>query len=98
LCGLEEETNAHLFLTYNITHKIWNTCSKWVEVSTTHHNQLKNHFQLFDLLTLNSKGNKLWNDVWFAIIKNICDHRNNIVFRQRKVDANDIFPLPQLNA
>jgi len=24
LCGLEEETNTHLFLTCNIAHKIWN--------------------------------------------------------------------------
>jgi len=73
-------------------------CNRWVEVSTAHHNQLKAHFQQFDVLTLNSKGNKLWKGVWVSIIRNIWDHRNKIVFRQGKVDVEEIFTMAQLNA
>ena len=62
-CGLEEETNTHLFLTCNVTIKIWNMCNRWVEVSAVHHNQLKAHFQQFEVMTLNNKGNKLWKGV-----------------------------------
>ena len=74
-CGLEEETNTHLFFTCNVIKKIWNMCNRWVEVSTTHHNQLKAHFQQFDILTLNSNGNMLWKGVWVSIIRNIWDHK-----------------------
>ena len=70
-------------------------CKRWVEVSTVHHNQLKAYFQQFELLSLNSKGNKLWKGVWVSIIRNIWNHRNKIVFRQGKVDVEEIFTLTQ---
>jgi len=60
LCGLEEETVTHLFLTCSITNMVLNLCNKWVGISPVHHNQLNVHFQPFSLLVLNNKRNNLW--------------------------------------
>ena len=62
------------------------------------HNQLNMYFQQFSLMALNSKENKIWKGLWISIIWNIWNHRNKIVFKQGKVDPEEIFTLSQLNA
>ena len=77
---------------------VWNLCNKWVGISSVQHNQLNMHFQQFSLMALNSKENKIWKGLWISIIWNIWNHRNKIVFKQGKVDPEEIFTLIHLNA
>jgi len=56
------------------------------------------HLKSFILDHVNSKQNLVWKGVWAAIVWSIWEHRNRIVFKQGKVDVEEIFHLPQLKS
>jgi len=72
--------------------------SKWVELQTVYHRDMKHHMFQFGLLRLNAKRNRAWNGVWVAVIWNIWYQRNGVVIKERKVDAKEMFNLAQLYA
>jgi len=44
------------------------------------------------------KGNTIWKCMWVAIVWSIWIHRNNIIFRSKVKDVEEIFNLPQVKA
>jgi len=53
------------------------------------------HFLGFDMLGCNRKGNYFWSVVWLAVVWIIWSHRNNILFRNRQPDVEEVFALVQ---
>lgn len=50
-------------------------------------------------MELNDKQNKIWQGVWVGIVCMIWNHRNKIIFKQGKVDDEEVFfCMEQLNA
>ena len=57
------------------------------------HKTLKDHFERFLLVHENLKHNIVWKDVWATIIWSIWKQRNKIIFKQGKVDMEEIFHM-----
>ena len=55
-----------------------------------------NHFQNFQLFSVNKKVNTMWKGMWIAIEWEIWNYRNKIVFNNAVVDDVEIFTLIQL--
>jgi len=80
-------------------HFVWCLCDIWVGIQSVHHNNIMKHFLNFNLMELNDKQNKIWQGVWVGIVCMIWNHRNKIIFKQGKVDDEEVFfCMEQLNA
>jgi len=93
-----EESASHLFFSCGMSQKVWKMCDSWIGVSSVHHNQARIHFQHFHLSSLNTRQNTIWKGMWLAIVGEIWRHKNEVIFKQKKVDTEDIFSLAQVNA
>jgi len=98
VCDTCDESVCHLFLTCRVATQIWKLCDSWIGVSLVHHNRAKDHFLGFDMLGLNSKENCVWRTVWVAILWGIWIHRNNYIFRNSKIDSEEVFTLVQIKS
>lgn len=54
-CNEKDERDVPLFLNYKLSSTIRKMCDKWVNLTSLHHNQLKEKYQHFHLLDLNRK-------------------------------------------
>ena len=45
---------------------------------------------------MNVRGNRVWRCMWIAIIWTIWSHRNSVIFKNKRVDAEEIFYTAQL--
>ena len=72
--------------------------SKWVGLSIVYHKDLNQHLLQFVLFQFNVKNNRVWKGVWIAVLWSIWNHMNGVVYRDRKVDAEEIFSMAQLQA
>jgi len=54
------------------------------------------HFKKFHLFELNAKQNKIWKEMWVAMLWRIWNHRNKIIFKNNKVDVEELFCMTQL--
>jgi len=63
-----------------------------------HHNHYIVNFQHFHLMQLNDKQNQIWKGMWVAIVGEIWKHRNGVIFKQGKVDSEEIFCMVQMHA
>jgi len=93
-----EESASHLFFSCAMSQKVWKMCDSWIGVSSVHHNQARIHFQHFHMSSLNTRQNTMWKGMWLAIVGKIWRHRNEVIFKQKKVDTEEIFSLAQVNA
>jgi len=96
LCDLVEETISHLFVECKIAFQVWLMVSKWVGKQSVYHSDMKHHLLQIGLFQFNEKKNRAWKGVWVAVIWSICNQRNCVVFKEGKVDAEEIFSLTQL--
>jgi len=71
-------------------------CLKWIRITYVQHRDVISHFESFYLNNLNFKQNLVWKGTWAAIVWSICEHRNNIVFKQGQVDSEEILRMAQL--
>ena len=62
-----------------------------------HHNQLWVNYQDFFLSIIKEKQNVVWKRLWIAIVWNIRKHKNSIIFRQGKIDTQEIWSMTQQN-
>jgi len=46
----------------------------------------------------NKEGNRLWKSLWVSIVWSIWKHRNRVIFKQAKVDAEEIFTMVQVQS
>jgi len=49
-------------------------------------------------MQLNDKQNQIWKGMWVAIVGEIWKHRNGVIFKQGKVDSEEIFCMVQMHA
>jgi len=56
------------------------------------------HFQQFNILGLREYGNRVWKTRWMTILREIWEHRNDIIYRDALEDVVDIFVNTQLKA
>jgi len=46
-------------------------CDRWLGLSLVHHTKVKDNFQQFHCVNLNSRQNTLWQGMWLAIVGEI---------------------------
>ena len=63
---------------------------------TVRHEDINIYFQSFHLLSQSIKVNRVWEGMWVAIVSEIWNYRNKMVFKGRVVDHEEIFFLAQL--
>jgi len=56
----------------------------------------RDHFESFCLVQENYKQNHMWKGVWATIVCSIWDQRNKSIFKQDRVDTEEIFHMAQL--
>jgi len=95
LCLDCEESASHLFFSCTMSQKVWKMCDSWIRVSSVHHNQARIHFHMS---SLNTRQNTMWKGMGLAIVGKLWRHRNEVIFKQKKVDTEEIFSLAQVNA
>lgn len=96
MCNKFDEIVNHLFITYEVSQKIWDRCDIWVGNSSARHHFVVNHFQSFHVMNFNKKSSVVWKGVWIAIVWEIWKQRDEVVFNNALVDGVEIFSLAQL--
>jgi len=54
---------------------------------------LKNHFENFHLFHMSAKQNLVWKGAWVAVVRGIWEQRNSIIFKQWKLNTEEVFHL-----
>lgn len=93
-----EESAQHLFLECIVAQRVWSLCFRWLGILFVQNKDLKNHFENFHLVHMNTKQNMVWKGVWVAVVRGIWEQRNSIIFKQGKPDAEEVFHLAQLRS
>ena len=94
LCGVEEETNTHLFFECIFAWLLWNHCYAWLGVLSVFHNVPLLNFSQFTPDSVN----EIWGVVWIAVVNEVWKHRNMVIFNRGVVDVLEAFALVQLKA
>jgi len=92
------ETSHHLFLECIVAQQVCFLCLRWMGILFVQHKDLKVHFENFHLVHLNTKQNLLWKGLWVTAVRGIWEQRNQVIFKQGKPDAEEIFHRAQLNS
>jgi len=98
LCHDKIESSQHLFMECGLALRVWGLCHMWIGILYVQNNVLKSHFESFLLNQANNKQNMVWKGIWTAIVRCIWEHRNSVVFKQRVVDAEEVFQKAQLKS
>jgi len=69
---------------------------EWIDILFVQYKDLKCHFENFHLGHVSLKQNLLWKRLWVVVVWNIWDHMNKVIFKQGKVDMEEIFHMVQL--
>jgi len=97
MCQERLENAQHLFCTCKIAQKVWDLCERWIGRVTVRHESIPIHFQSFHLTDHRNSVNKAaCKGVWVAVVREIWNLRNTVVFRGGVVDEEEIFCLVQL--
>jgi len=96
LCQKWYESAQHLFLECEVALQVWNWCFRWIGIMFVQHKIPRDHFESFCLVQVNYKQNLVWKGVWAAIVSSIWDQRNRSIFKQDRVDTEEIFHMAQL--
>ena len=88
----------HLFMECGLALRVWDMCYRWIGIFSVQHNVLKSHFESFLLAQASNKQNMVWKGIWATIVRCIWEHRNSVVFKQRVVDAKEVFQKAQLKS
>jgi len=81
LCLGDTKTAKHLFNTCNVARKVWDMCDKWVGIVVVRHESTPVNFQSFCLLSQRQGVNIAWKGMWVAIVSEIWNHKNKVVFK-----------------
>ena len=73
-----------------IEDQVWTSCYKWIGIQFVQHKEVKHHFENVYLAHINVKPNLVWKG-WMVVFWSIWDHRNKVIFKQGKVDEEEIF-------
>jgi len=98
LCGVEEESNTHLFFECSFAWRVWNLCCAWLGVQSVFHNVPLLNFSQFRLSNVSVSVNEVWGVIWIVVVNEIWKHRNKVIFRGGVIDVVEVFALVQLKA
>jgi len=98
MCGAVDESNQHLFIECKHAWRVWSLCFKWIGIVCAQHNDIKAHFESFNLCQANLKQNLIWKGVWAAIVRCLWDHRNSVMFQQGVVDEEEVLQKAQIKS
>jgi len=96
MCHEDVETTQLLLVTCKVTQKVWDLCDKWIGNMAVRHKDVIIHFRSFHLLSQRPNVNKVWKGMWVAIVLEIWNHINKVVFKGGVVDHEEIFSLAHL--
>jgi len=96
LCQEYEESGQHLFTTCKVAQNVWDQCKRWVGNVNVRHESITIHFQSFGLVSWRQCVNLAWKEMWVAIVTELWNHRNKVIFNRELVYATEIFTLAQL--
>jgi len=48
--------------------KVWDSCDRWIGITSVRHKVIDIHFQNFYLLCCNGKVNDVWKGMWMAVV------------------------------
>jgi len=68
LCRKVEETAQHVLINCEVEQKVWDSCDRWIGISSVRHHKVVNHFQNFQLFSVNKNINTMWNGMWVVIV------------------------------
>lgn len=87
----EEETVDHLFFKCEIFSALWPECLRWWGIQAPPLAECKALFFQFNGLLSGCKIKvEFWELVWLAIIWVIWNHRNRVLFKDKKVDIGEM--------
>jgi len=64
--------------------------------SGANNKDIRNHLVNFYLIHLSTTQNQVWKGLWAAIVRSIWEQRNQVVFRGRIPDADEVFQNAEL--
>jgi len=82
LCLESVESGQHLFVTCKVAQNVWNQCERWVGIVNVRHETIEAHFLSFCLLFRRQTVNVAWKGMWVAIVTEIWNQRNKVVFNR----------------
>jgi len=98
LCQNQKDSISHILCTCEKVTKIWNLRDVWAGVQSVHHSRPKEHFLSFEIPSLNVKCNSVWKSVWMSLVWIIWKARNNVIFRNKLSDAEEVFVTAQIKS
>jgi len=93
LCGMEEESNCHLFFVCRFAWLVWCLCFEWLGVTFVIHSDPVLNFIQFGMCNASGQINEFWGVIWVGVVSEIWKHRNNVIFNREKVDVLEVFAL-----
>jgi len=73
-------------------------CDNWFGTNSVNHNLAKEHFLGFDKTEASRKGYGMWRIVSLIIVWYVWKHKNDIIFKNRKCDIQEVFVLVQVKS
>jgi len=98
LCKTNEKLCQHLFLECKVACSVWSMFFRWIGVLFVKHNDVRVHFESFNLTQGSNKQNLIWKGVWATIVWCLWEQRNEVVFNQGVVDEEEVFQKAQLKS
>nr|KYP48155.1 Putative ribonuclease H protein At1g65750 family [Cajanus cajan] len=89
-CKGTQETSHHLFFVCNTIDTLWKACYGWANLSTVLPSNTEQHFMQLPCSISFGKVAKGWKILWCAVVYNIWLVRNNIIFRQERLDIEHL--------
>ncbi|ESW28027.1 hypothetical protein PHAVU_003G252800 [Phaseolus vulgaris] len=96
--GLKNEYVSHLFFQCKGAEVVWNLFHKWIGVSNVAHKQVEHNFYHFVLVDLTKSENKFWKVIWMAMVREVWEQSNRVMFNNGTVKGEEIFGGPQLKS
>jgi len=88
---------TQLFNISKVAQRMWEECDKWIGITIFRHERLDVNLQSFNLAWLNTKQNRAWKGVWIAIVYELWNQGNKIVFRNGIVDSSEVSTMEELD-
>lgn len=90
LCNSALESTEHLLLNCHFVFKIWSKCYSWWGIKSVFPRSMKDHLVQHSNLFVHKNLSMAWRMIWFATLWYTWKHRNDIIFRNSRPDADDV--------
>ncbi|GKV35976.1 hypothetical protein SLEP1_g44163 [Rubroshorea leprosula] len=94
----EEEDSNHLFLKCNVVRWVWLACARWWGITITLDKDCLKTFENFGAWSKDSRTTEGWDCIWNTVIWSMWLTRNQIIYRDSKVNRGKLFELIRLRS